>query len=149
MDKKEGEGTYYYNDGITKYEGSYKNNKREGIWRDYTVKGVLKSEMSYKDDVVDGPYHTYALAEYNAVSVGSDAIHVTGQNTNGKRTGIWYYGYYNEGWVERSMYDEGVRLWHEYHDTSIDIYNPDGRSIGKKIPVNRIRKRMCRTSYLG
>ena len=39
----------YYNNGKLKFEGFYKNNKRDGIGKEYYDNGKLKFEGEYKD----------------------------------------------------------------------------------------------------
>ncbi|MFO7637243.1 MAG: hypothetical protein R6W96_08030, partial [Clostridia bacterium] len=105
----------------TKFLGEYLDNKKHGVWISFTPEGRPETEAGYKEGVLHGDYRSYAT--------GTDAyyqtIHSFGQYEDGKKVGIWLIGHNNEGYVERSYYEDGIRIWHESGNTRT-YYKPDG-----------------------
>ena len=115
-------GRYYrnYENGMIEIEGEYSNDKQHGIWYKFKSNGDPVSEIEYSEGVTHGKYHQYATG-----TTTSESIHVIGQHANGERTGIWLFGFNNEGYVEKVYYEKNIKIWMEVGNTKI-YYNPDG-----------------------
>jgi len=68
-----------------RYEGVYKNGKREGAFKRFDENGQLKSDMVYKNGKTEGTVKKY----YKNGKLKCEAAY-----TNGKKEGLvkWYYG---------------------------------------------------------
>ncbi|MBN2851811.1 MAG: toxin-antitoxin system YwqK family antitoxin [Clostridia bacterium] len=117
---KNGEIIKKYENGQIDLSGAYRNDKADGVWLRFLEDGTPVSEIGYKEGVTDGIYHLYATG-----SQTYNSIHTIGQYSEGKKTGIWYYGYNNEGYVEKYLYENDVKIWQEAGNTRT-YYNPDG-----------------------
>ena len=48
--KREGTWIFYYENGVLKFKGNYKQEKANGIWVHYSENGQLLSKGNWKDD---------------------------------------------------------------------------------------------------
>ncbi|MFO7612472.1 MAG: toxin-antitoxin system YwqK family antitoxin [Clostridia bacterium] len=127
---KAGPAQRNYSNGNTEFTGEYLDGKQNGVWLSYLEDGTIKSEIGYKAGIPDGIYHIYATGtqQYNS-------IHTIGYYTDGKKNGIWEYGYNNEGYAEKYLYENDVMIWKEYAGSGIrTYYKPDG-TVDRTEPV--------------
>jgi len=118
-----------YASGSIEIEGGYINGSPDGVWYKYKENGDPISEIGYKEGINHGIFHQYATG-----STQSESIHVTGQYEEGKKTGIWLYGYNNEGYVEKYYYENDIKIWREAGNTRT-YYDQEG-SVIKEEKIN-------------
>ena len=80
--KADGLNIYYYDNGIKKMEGIFKNEKREGLWRAWYINGTLWSEAHYTNGKNNGKSTVY---------FENGKIRYEGNYLDGKKTGLWKY----------------------------------------------------------
>ncbi|WP_294821533.1 toxin-antitoxin system YwqK family antitoxin [uncultured Flavobacterium sp.] len=91
----------FFPNGNINEETTFVNGLREGIYKKYTEKGILLEDSNYKNDQMHGP------ATYRD---GQGKIVMTGQYTNGKKTGKWKF-YENDKVVkEQNLSKRGATL---------------------------------------
>ncbi len=117
---KNGETLGKYENGNDWFIGEYTNGETSGIWYTYEEDGTPTSEIGYKNGMYDGIYHTYATG-----SLPYNSIHVIGYYKDGKKDGIWEYGYNNVGYTEKYLYENDIKIWMEVGNTRT-YYNSDG-----------------------
>jgi len=85
--KREGESTWYYENGATNQVGFFKNNKKEGIYIWFNEKGEISSINEYKNDIpMDKFWISYDSYKEEFTKYFSDNFENT-ENPNGWFTG--------------------------------------------------------------
>ncbi|MBN2559078.1 MAG: toxin-antitoxin system YwqK family antitoxin [Clostridia bacterium] len=127
---KTGPAQRNYSNGNTEFTGAYLDGKQDGVWLAYLEDGTIKSEIGYKAGVPDGIYHIYATGTGQY-----DSIHTIGYYTDGKKSGIWEYGYNNAGYAEKYLYENDIMIWKEYAGSGIRTYYKSDGTVDRTEPA--------------
>jgi len=103
----------YYQNGVLKVKGFYKQNKKDSIWFDFFENGMKLSKIEYENDLKNGIYVKYFE---NIIDSGyykqgkkdslwykynlKGTLNSFGYYKNDKKNGIWKY--YDNGYIERT-----------------------------------------------
>lgn len=60
MEKKRSEYTIFYDNGVRKLKGEYRDNIKDGIYKEYYISGNTKCEGYYRNDERDGEWVFYS-----------------------------------------------------------------------------------------
>ncbi|MHC1706789.1 MAG: toxin-antitoxin system YwqK family antitoxin [Bacteroidales bacterium] len=149
---RQGPWIEYYDDGILKAEGKYKNGKKTGYWKYYYHSGVLEEEGGYDNQGrPDGDWKWYhenkALLKEASYSLGKEdglmteyneagEVVARGEYVEGLEQGKWLYSYGDH--KEEGNYQNGQRdgNWIYYYGDGTKEFEgkfvedlPDGRHI--------------------
>ena len=129
--------TEYYEGGIVKYTGGYKDGVPEGIHREYSIEGKIVNSKIFKEGILTGEGildeqgHEQGLwKEYHP----NGQLKSQGEYKDGKRIGEWIF-YYPNGQIEqKGKYDKKGRaqdVWKWYYE--------DGKLLREETYVDDLR----------
>lgn len=144
-EKKEGQWTWYYENGNIQEEGNFKNGKLDGIQKFYFDNGQLKYSVEYKDGKADGEYKLYnkngALIEHKFFKEDKlDGIYKSFYDVGEKYTNyiIPYKNDKIDGKVEQ-YYANGVK--------SLEVTFAEGKKTGEEKEYYKNGKPYATTIY--
>lgn len=148
---REGNWTYFFDEGIKKSEGVFVNNRQNGQWKFFTKNGVNEQVGSFKNGVLDGEWNWYYEngnplrteffingrkdGKFVEFSLSADTIEV-GWYFEGEKNGFWKT--ISGDNIEYGNYLNGLKdgIWKQYFTNGILSYqgnfiqgNADGKHL--------------------
>lgn len=107
--------TVWYQNGLKKAEGEYRDRKRAGPWKFWFENGKLKGEGGFQANLREGPWKLYTK---------TGILRSAGEYRKNRREGQWQY-YFSSGKVEsEGPYKGGLKNgdWVSYYDNGQVFY---------------------------
>jgi antitoxin component YwqK of YwqJK toxin-antitoxin module len=107
-DRKQGKWKVYYNDGIIRSDGYYKDGKKNGVFKEYDTKGSLIEINKFDEDVIDDEAEESVILDIRSTYYEDGTIKTIGTYKEGKKEGTHRVYDKNGIIIDGFIYKEGI-----------------------------------------